>query len=483
MNLIFYSLVIPIFTLNVHNNRLNQIEFLIRFHRFWDAYTELTNIISQESYPIDNRLYRLRAQCTLSMGMTKECLEDCKKILQNNPSDSDIQVAYSYRARSLIQIGDYEGALDDAINANDRQLQSDCEQLNKLVGDAYVDIEDGNLEHAAQIFDTVLQHSPKAQQIVLDRATIAFQLFDYNKFKQLTNDFDKEFSHDGHYVYRKAIVSFCDGQMGQAMRGIKKSQSLADSPKNASRTFHSIEKVNKHYPTAEKYLNEDKIEDAKRHFKIAKDSAVSFCPNDSVLMKTINLFELKILKKEKSREELLEVLNDLLKNDPNNVDLMLERGDIHLELEDYDAALFDYQNAQRHRPNDSRIQKSLNEAQELKKKANYVDHYAILEVEKTASTYDIKQSYKKLVRQWHPDRFPEKQKKVEAEAKMKKINQAFDILSDPEKKRLYDAGQDPDNPNQGGANFQSPFDFFFQNGGGQQFHFAGGNGFHFHFNF
>ncbi len=62
------------------------------------------------------------------------------------------------------------------------------------------------------------------------------------------------------------------------------------------------------------------------------------------------------------------------------------------------------------------------------------DYYEILGVAKTASTEDIKAAFRKLARQYHPD----VSKEADAEEKFKEINEAYGILSDPEKRRRYD---------------------------------------------
>ena len=68
------------------------------------------------------------------------------------------------------------------------------------------------------------------------------------------------------------------------------------------------------------------------------------------------------------------------------------------------------------------------------------DYYKILGVGKNASDEEIKKSYRKLARQYHPDRNPGDKK---AEERFKQISQAHDVLSDPEKRKAYDRGQGP----------------------------------------
>ncbi len=67
------------------------------------------------------------------------------------------------------------------------------------------------------------------------------------------------------------------------------------------------------------------------------------------------------------------------------------------------------------------------------------DYYADLGVARDATPEDIKRAYRKAARRLHPDVNPG----AEAEEQFKKVSQAYDVLSDAEKKRSYDMGSDP----------------------------------------
>ncbi len=66
---------------------------------------------------------------------------------------------------------------------------------------------------------------------------------------------------------------------------------------------------------------------------------------------------------------------------------------------------------------------------------DYKDYYKILGVDKKATTDEIKKAYRKLAMKFHPDRNPGNK---QAEEKFKEINEANDVLSDPEKRSRYD---------------------------------------------
>src|SRR5271154_2159585 len=63
------------------------------------------------------------------------------------------------------------------------------------------------------------------------------------------------------------------------------------------------------------------------------------------------------------------------------------------------------------------------------------DYYKVLGVERKASEAEIKSAYRKLARKFHPDVNPNNK---EAEAKFKELNEAYQVISDPEKRKKYD---------------------------------------------
>ncbi|MFL0605165.1 DnaJ C-terminal domain-containing protein [Cylindrospermopsis raciborskii] len=66
---------------------------------------------------------------------------------------------------------------------------------------------------------------------------------------------------------------------------------------------------------------------------------------------------------------------------------------------------------------------------------DFKDYYSILGISKTASPEEIKQAFRKLARKYHPDLNPGNK---QAEARFKEINEAYEVLSDPDKRKKYD---------------------------------------------
>lgn len=105
-----------------------------------------------------------------------------------------------------------------------------------------------------------------------------------------------------------------------------------------------------------------------------------------------------------------------------------------------------------------------------------MDYYKELEIEKDASESEIKKAYRRLSLEWHPDRNPHRIK--EAEEKFKRISEAYQVLSDPERKEKYDMfGHAEEGQMPGGGQQMDPndiFKMFF--GGGMPGGFPGGMG-------
>lgn len=94
------------------------------------------------------------------------------------------------------------------------------------------------------------------------------------------------------------------------------------------------------------------------------------------------------------------------------------------------------------------------------------DYYEILGVSRSADEGTIKKAYRKLAKKYHPDT---NAGNSQAEERFKEATEAYNVLSDPEKRKLYDQFGHIGDPNNGNAYYEDP------GGAYQEFHFEGGD--------
>jgi DnaJ homolog subfamily C member 7 len=122
------------------------------------------------------------------------------------------------------------------------------------------------------------------------------------------------------------------------------------------------------------------------------------------------------------------------------------------ESGNWDEAIKEYNQIKEANPSEPGIDKSIRNAQLELKKAKRKDYYKILGVEKDAGDAEIKKAYRKLAIVHHPDKNPGDK---EAEERFKDIQEAYETLSDAQKRQRYDSGEDLIDPTEmfGGGGF------------------------------
>lgn len=157
---------------------------------------------------------------------------------------------------------------------------------------------------------------------------------------------------------------------------------------------------------------------------------------------------------------------------------LLYKANKHMEAEDFEACIHVLNTAKEHHPGAQQIGGLLQKAQIELKRSKTKDYYKVLGLPRDADELQIKAAYRRMVKIHHPDKAHKQGiTKEEAEKKMGAVNEAYEVLSNPELKARFDRGDDPNdhesarqgNPFQhhGGNPFGgSPF-----SGGSQQFQF------------
>ncbi|KAF2224512.1 IPKP58 dsRNA-activated protein kinase inhibitor [Elsinoe ampelina] len=172
---------------------------------------------------------------------------------------------------------------------------------------------------------------------------------------------------------------------------------------------------------------------------------------------------------------------------PNCLPALVGKATREIDNDDFEEAIRTLNTAKEAHGQDRRVNELYNKAQNLLKRSKQKDYYKVLGISRDSDARDIKRAYRKLSVKFHPDKASQQGITVEeAQKKMAGINEAYEVLSDPELKQRFDNGDDPNDTSQQGNPFQgSPFGggfpggqqfMFQQGGGGGQFKFRAGGG-------
>jgi len=105
----------------------------------------------------------------------------------------------------------------------------------------------------------------------------------------------------------------------------------------------------------------------------------------------------------------------------------------------------------------------------------YKDYYQILGVEKTATQEEIKKSYRKLAKKYHPDTNRDNKDKAKMEEKFKDASEAYELLSDPDKRQKYDQFGSTGNFHNGADFDPSQYGYGGFNNGNVRYEYSTGN--------
>lgn len=134
---------------------------------------------------------------------------------------------------------------------------------------------------------------------------------------------------------------------------------------------------------------------------------------------------------------------------------LMQQAELAMARGKYDDALILARKALESKPRDPELKALYKKVDEQRTQKMRTKYYDVLGIPQQADEDAIKKAYSRLVKRWHPDKHSGKDTMQEAEEKMQDINAAYDVLSDPKKRRMYDQGVDPNDPQ--GAAGGNPF--------------------------
>ncbi|KAK8098665.1 uncharacterized protein PG998_014151 [Apiospora kogelbergensis] len=417
--------------------------------------------------PSDYLTFFKRATTYLSLGRTSLATEDFNKVLTLRPG---FEGAHIQLAKIKSRSADWDGAKQQLVEAQGAAALAEAAAAN------------GN-------WDECIGHSGEAIQVA-------------NRSPNLREV--EEGMGDLHHVINmrpgditphlkiSAITFFSLGDAEQGMAQIKKClhsdpenkacKKLLKQEKSIEKTLVKVNKaLSKNQPmTGVKMLVPqgddrgliDEVKEQARQFKetgIIPEKAPNMLLNRVAELACQAYYDLPKMNAKKASTYCKESL-DL---DENSFYGLLYKAKVQMDADEFEASINLLNQAAEVRP-----EKKQDIAQVALKRSKTKDYYKVLGVPHDADERQIKSAYRKLSKVHHPDKAIQAGlTKEEAEKKMAGINEAYEVLSNPELRARFDRGDDPNsNEPQGGNPFGGQPFMFQQGGGGQQFNFKFGSG-------
>ncbi|XP_028132043.2 dnaJ homolog subfamily C member 3 [Diabrotica virgifera virgifera] len=431
--------------------------------------------LAVEGDPNNYLTYFKRGTVYLALGKAKNALSDLDRVLELKPDFTAARISrgnvhLKQANYDLAQLDYYNVLKSDPYNAeaNELILRIDPTKEKKRSAEYYYGRDD--YVSAIHYLTEVMEVSPWASDLYEFRSELHMlngdevaAISDIRSATKLQSD-----NTDGFFKLSKLLYKA--GQATEALKAIRECLKLDPEHKDCFPFYKKIKKVEKFLTDAESSLENKEyaqcIESANKALKNEKDVA-------SIIYEAKRLLCACYSRDEQDSEAITFCTEALAYNDDPNI--YCDRAEAYLNQELYDDAIRDYRSALEVDSHFERAKEGLNKAENRQKQAEKRDYYKILEVKRTASKKEIVKAYRKMAQKWHPDNYQldEKMKKI-AEKKFIDIAAAKEVLTDEEKRRQFDNGEDPLDPESGKSHM--PNFHHFQSFHGSPFQFK------FHFN-
>eukprot|EP00455_Lapot_gusevi_P055817 TRINITY_DN912_c0_g1_i11.p1 TRINITY_DN912_c0_g1~~TRINITY_DN912_c0_g1_i11.p1 ORF type:complete len:511 (-),score=165.35 TRINITY_DN912_c0_g1_i11:134-1606(-) len=395
---------------------------------------------------------------------------------------------YLHRAKVHKLQGDFSLARDDydkilKLKANHPEATQEIKKLDACIHH----IESGDralkrhsYEEARQLFTQALEVAPDSSVVLLKRAQASIHTGNYADIVQDTGLILKSESSNMQAYLLRGKAYYHLGEIDVALRHFKEALRYDPEHKEIKAEFKKLRLLEKREANGEEGLRSGEYAEARDEFTLALD-----------LVKDHPMFTEKFrLKLCRAQLKLKEYANSIqtctrvIESNDQNAEAFYLRGEAKMGQEKYEEAVSEYERAHQLDPQASHISQALNHARLELKKSSRKDYYKILGITTSADDREIKKAFKKLALMYHPDKLVgvSEEEKADKEKQFKDIAEAYEVLSDSEKRAKYDRGEDLDGQGNGfgGGHGHNPFQHFFTQDWGD-FGGGGGGGFNFRF--
>ncbi|KRX04562.1 DnaJ domain [Pseudocohnilembus persalinus] len=415
-------------------------------------------------YSKEASFYMNKAVCYFNLKRYHKCIEESKKAVE---LDSESFKGYRYLAQSYLHLGNIAEAKEAAAKAlnikpSDQNVVKISDTI-KIIDDynrKYLEaLEKKDYPEALSKLEYIINKCPELEEFQYQLADLLIKNQKFEKARSVINQ---------NYIqsaYIKAYLEFHEANLDKAKQILNNSY---DSSAECIRLKKQVIDADNLKNKGNEALKAKKWQEAINFYEQAlKIDPENGCYN-AIIYANMGL----VFMKQEKLNEALSCLNKSIKQNKNYWKGYLRRGEIYNKQGKYEQAVADYHKVQEIDPKQDMTTYLKAAQSKIKKK----DYYEILGVSKTATDDEIKKAFKKKALQYHPDRHRSKSEEEQEATKLKfkELNEAFQTLSDPKKRKTYDMGGEDMFSGMGGGGHGAQFQ---QADLGDIFKMFGGGGF------
>lgn len=407
--------------------------------------------------------YFKRATVLLALNRPKAALEDLNRALELK---RDFSPALSQRGSLHVKFGnldnaqlDYEHIINlephnqDALMMFDRinRIREDINNVQDLIEENQYDVA---LNTLVQIIEVV----PYNAELLKVRAE-AFErvgetrraITDYRTLAKL--------SVDAATYLTIARLCFRLGEVEESLNNVRECLKLDPDHKSCMEFYKPVKKLNNHIKNMVNSKNSNDNEDCNTQGQNALKMLSKHYQNQPLLplIYSIKSVMCHCLSKSADIAEGIKICDEALERSDeggiegiaiDKAEVICDKADLLAEKEEYAEAMKLFQQSNKIRQSNRAREgaEKMKRLQHQKNKPKKRDYYKILGVNRHADENEINKAYRKLAAKWHPDRHKDEAAKKAAQAKFMDIADAKSVLTDAKKRRQFDSGEDPLDP-------------------------------------
>jgi DnaJ homolog subfamily C member 7 len=410
--------------------------------------------------PDNYTYYGNRAASNMMIGRYDHVERDCQKSLSLNKEQPKI---YGRLAKAQLCLGKFDATEETLTQLylrdprstdvpNERKKVSLCrDRLQRAT--AY--LADGKHAHALSVLHSAQEHCPASESLKQMKAEALVGSGKYEEAYVLTTNILRANPQDNVAMFWRARAQYYQGEFEKAIQVMKNIMRMDPDNKKCMEEVRKMRRLETMKKEGNGYFSQRKWQ-----------SAIDTYSECLAIDPANKLFNAKLLcnraacqMKLRNFQAAVSDSSQAIANDETYLKAYMRRAECYKEIggvEALDFAMRDFQKAKTMAGEGTStardLDRSMRDVKLLLKKAKRKDYYALLGVHERATEEEIKKAYKKAALKYHPDRQARKSEaeKAVATQKFKDCAEGLEILSDPQKRHMYDRGMDLEEINNGG---------------------------------